>query len=224
MAARALVATGNLFLTPLYQLWKDFLAIFPSIVVAILLLILGYFIGWALGHAVRWLLEKAGLDDAVKKSGVTKEVGHTHIPNLVGELIKWFVFIIFLKVAVNILNLSAFSDLLVKFVEWLPHVLIALVIFFVGVALAHYVGLKIREHTKMRGMLIVAGLVRVVILYLVLVLGLAQLGIDVTLLQNAFLILLGALGLGFALAMGIGLGLGLRDHADDLVSHIRKNY
>lgn len=224
MAVQALVSTGNLFLQPLYQLWKDFIAIFPSIVVALLLLILGYFIGWAIGHAVRWLLEKAGLDDAVKRSHVTKEAGHTHIPNLLGELTKWFVFLIFLRYAVGVLNLSAISDLLGQFVQWLPHVLIALIIFFVGVALAHYVGIKIREHTKMRGMLIIAGLVRVVILYLVLVIGLSQLGLDVTVLQNAFLILLGALGLGFALAMGIGLGLGLRDHADELVSHVRKNY
>ena len=46
----ALVATGNLFLQPLYQLWQDFVSIFPSIVVALLLLVLGYFIGWAIGY------------------------------------------------------------------------------------------------------------------------------------------------------------------------------
>jgi len=222
--AGALVATGNLFLQPLYKLWQDFVSIFPSIVVAILLLVLGYFIGWAIGHAVKWLLNKAGLDDLIKKSGLTKEVGHTHVPNLVGELIKWFVFIIFLQVAVAVLNLSTLSNLLNDFVRWLPNILFATIIFFVGVALAHYVGMKVREHTKMRGMLIAAGILKVVILYLVLVIALHQIGIDVGILENAFLILLGALGLGFALAMGIGLGLGIRDHADGLVDSIKKNF
>ncbi|MBS3152044.1 hypothetical protein J4230_01400 [Candidatus Woesearchaeota archaeon] len=220
----ALLATGNLFLQPLYRLWQDFVSIFPSIVVAFLLLILGYFIGWAIGHAVKWLLDKAGLDNIIRKSGLTREVGHTHVPNLLGELVKWFVFIIFLQVAVDVLNLNTLSNLLNDFVRWLPNVLFAIIIFFAGIALAHYIGIKIREHTKMRGMLIAAGIVKVVILYLVLVIALHQIGIDVDILENAFLILLGALGLGFALAMGIGLGLGLRDHADEFVEKLRKNF
>src|SRR3990167_260967 len=220
----ALVATGNLFLQPLYRLWQDFVSIFPSIVVAFLLLILGYFIGWAIGHAVKWLLDKAGLDNIIRKSGLTREVGHTHVPNLLGELVKWFVFIIFLQVAVDVLNLNTLSNLLNDFVRWLPNVLFAIIIFFAGIALAHYIGIKIREHTKMRGMLIAAGIVKVVILYLVLVIALHQIGIDVDILENAFLILIGALGLGFALAMGIGLGLGLRDHADEFVEKLRKNF
>ncbi|MBI2148466.1 hypothetical protein HYU23_02205 [Candidatus Woesearchaeota archaeon] len=220
----SLLATGNLFLQPLFRLWQDFISIFPSIVVALLLLILGYFIGWAIGHAVKWLLDKAGLDNIVKKSGMTKEFGHTHIPNLLGELVKWFVFIIFLQVAVDVLNLNTLSNLLNDFVRWLPNVLFAIIVFFAGIGLAHYIGMKIREHTKMRGMLIAAGIVKVVILYLVLVIALHQIGIDVSILENAFLILLGALGLGFALAMGIGLGLGLRDHASDFVDKIKKNY
>ena len=87
-----------------------------------------------------------------------------------------------------------------------------------------YVDYKIREHTMMRGMLIVGGIVKVVILYLVLVIGLAQIGVEVSILESAFLILLGALGLGFALAMGIGLGLGLRSQADEFVDGIRKNF
>ncbi len=219
-----LVATGNLFLQPLYQLWQDFISIFPAIVVALLLLVLGYFIGWVISHVIKWLLIKAGLDTVIKKAGLTKEVGHTHVPNLLGELVKWFVFVIFLQVAVDVLNLSTLSGLLDDFVRWLPHVLIAVIIFFAGVALAHYVDMKIREHTKMRGMLIASGAIKVVILYIVLVIGLERIGVNASILENAFLILLGALGLGFALAMGIGLGLGLRDHAEDFWNNVRKNF
>ena len=220
----ALVATGNLFLQPLYQLWQEFVSIFPSIIVALLILIIGYFIGWLVGHVVKWLLEKVGLDTAVKKAGLTKEVGHTHLPSLLGELIKWFVFFIFLQVAVAVLNLSTLTCLLGDFVRWLPNVLIAVIIFFGGVALAHYVDLKIRSHTKMRGMLVAGGILKIVILYLALVIGLGQIGINVGVLENAFLILLGALGLGFALAIGIGLGLGLRKHSEGWVGNWKKHF
>lgn len=224
MAVQALATTGNLFLQPLYNLWQEFVSIFPSVVVALLILVVGYFIGWAVGHLVRWLLEKGGLDRAIKSSGLTKEFGHTHVPNLLGEIVKWFVFVIFLQVAVSILNLNTLSNLLDDFVRWLPNVLIAVIIFFAGVALAHYIDLKIRAHTKMRGMRVAAGIIKIVILYLVLVIGLSQVGVNVGVLENAFLILLGALGLGFALAFGIGMGLGLRHHADDFIGDLKKNF
>jgi|GEM_PF-852796 len=219
-----LLATGNLFIKPLFELWQNFVGIFPGVVVALLLLVLGYFIGWAIGSAVTWLLNQVGLDDVIKKSGLVKEIGHTHVPNLVGEVLKWFVFLIFLQVGVGVLNLSTLSTLLNDFVRWIPSVLFAILILFGGVALAHYVDLKVREHTKMRGMLIMAGVIKVIILYFALVMGLSQIGINVGILENSFLILLGALGLGFALALGIGLGLGLRDHADEFISGIKKNF
>jgi len=222
--ADPLTTTGNLFLQPLSQLWQRFVTIFPSMVVAILILIIGYFIGWVVGFVVKWLLDKAGLDTAVRKAGLTKEVGHTNMPNLLGDLVKWFVFIVFLQVAVSVLNLDTLSDLLGDFVRWLPNVLFAVIIFFGGVALAHYVDLKIRSHTKMRGMLVAGGVLKVVILYLALVIGLGQIGINVSVLENSFLILLGALGLGFALAVGIGLGLGMRKHAESAVGNWKKHF
>lgn len=219
-----LVATGNLFLQPLYQLWQNFVVVFPSIVVALLILVVGYFIGWAVGHFIKWLLTKAGLDEVVKKAGLTREVGHTHVPNLLGELVKWFVFVIFLQVAVSVMNLSVLSLLLDDFVRWLPNVLFAVIIFFAGVALAHFIDLKIREHTRMRGMLVAGGILKIVVLYIVLVIGLGQVGIDVGILENAFLILLGALGLGLAVALGIGLGLGLKKHSEEWLGRWKKHF
>ena len=69
LAVEGLVETGNLFLKPLYQLWLDFVSVFPSIVVAILLLILGYFVAFLIGHVVKWLLQKVGLDKYIKEAG-----------------------------------------------------------------------------------------------------------------------------------------------------------
>ncbi len=215
---------ANVLLEPLQQLWQEFIVVFPSIAVALLILILGYLIGWLIGHLVKWLLIKIGLDDVISKAGLSKEVGHTHVPNLIGELLKWFIFIIFLQVAVSILNLSTLSGLLDDFVRWLPNVLFAIMIFFGGVALAHYVDIKIRAHTQMRFMLVISGILKVVILYLSVVIGLGQIGINVDVLESAFLILLGAVGLGFALAMGIGLGLGMKKHSEAWIGTWKKNF
>lgn len=223
MALTALSETGSLILDPLYVLWYNFLAILPSIILALLILILGYCVAYLLGYVTRWILDKI-ISRPLRQAEVSKAIGHTNVASLIGELVKWFVFIVFLNVAVDILNLNVLSDLLASFVRWLPNVLIAVIIFFAGVALAHYVDLKIKEHTRMRGMITLSGVLKVVIVFLAVIIGLEQIGVDVGILQNSFLIILGSIGLGLALALGIGLGLGLRNEAEDIVKKMRKNF
>lgn len=223
MVLSALSSTGSLILDPLYVLWYNFLAILPSLILALLILILGYCVAYLIGHATRWILEKI-ISKPLREAEFSKAIGHTNVPSLLGEFVKWFVFIIFMNVAVDILNLSVLSDLLTSFVRWLPNLLIAVMIFFAGVALAHFIDMKIKEHTKMRGMILLSGILKVVVVFLAVLIGLQQIGVNVGILQNSFLIILGAIALGFALAMGIGLGLGLRGEAEDIVKKMKKNF
>ena len=222
MALESLTTTGQLVLDPFKVLLYTLLSILPGIILAILVLILGYVVAYLIGHLVKWGTEKA-VGRQLREAHLSRVVGHTNWASLVGELVKWFVFIIFLNVAVDILQIDTLSMLLQSFVRWLPNVLFAIIIFFAGVALAHYVDLKITEHTKMRGMKVVTGVIKGVIVFLVVLVALNQIGINVSVLQNAFLILIGALGLGLALALGIGLGLGLREEAHDIVQKFKKS-
>jgi len=218
----ALGKTGLLILDPLYKLWYSLVGIIPSLILAILIGVLGYAVAYLVGYLVRYGLEKL-VGKQLREAHLMKTVGHTDFPALVGELLKWFVFIIFLQVAVDVLNLNTLSALLDTFVRWLPNVLVAIIIFFTGVALAHYIDLKIREHTKMKGMMLISGIIKTVILFLVVLIGLKQIGVNVDILQNTFLLIVGAFALGIALALGIGLGLGLRNEAEDVVAKLRKN-
>jgi len=223
MAIEALTSTGNLILDPLYSLWNALVTTLPSIVVAILILILGYAVAYLFGYVVRVLLDKIGLNKHIREAALTKSVGHTNVPSLLGEITKWFIFLIFLQVAVSILNLSTLSAWLDTFVRWLPNLFVAVIIFFAGIALAHYVDLKIKEHSAMKGMNTVSAILKIVIIILVVLVGLKKIGVSVGLLENSFLIVLGAVGLGFALAVGIGLGLGLRREAEDVVKKFKRN-
>ena len=223
MAIEALTSTGNLILDPLYSLWNALVTTLQSLVVAILILILGYAVAYLIGYVIRVILDKIGLNKHIREAALTRTVGHTNVPSLVGEIAKWFVFLIFLQVAVSILNLSTLSTWLDTFVRWLPNLFVAIIIFFAGIALAHYVDLKIKEHSNMKGMNTVSAILKVVIMILVVLVGLKQIGVAVSLLENSFLIIIAAIGLGFALAVGIGLGLGLRREAEDVVKRFKKN-
>ena len=222
MVLESLKTTGNLLLDPFRILITSFLNILPGIVLALLVLVLGYIVAYFIGYLVKHGVEKA-VGRQLREAHLSRVMGHTNWASLIGELVKWFVFIIFLNVAVSLLQVQTLSNLLDSFVRWLPNVLFAIIIFFAGIALAHYVDIRITEHTKMKGMRTVTGIIKGVIIFLVVLVALDQIGVNVSVLQHAFLILVGALGLGFALAIGIGLGLGLKDEAHDVVKRFKKN-
>jgi len=212
------------FVDPLYTLWLSFKNVFPGLIAAIIILIIGYIIAMLLGHAVRIILEKVGLDQKVRKAKLVKNVGHIHLPKIFGEITKWYVFIIFLQVVVDILNLGTLTIVLGKFVAWLPNVIAAILIFLFGLALGHLVEMKIVEHSSMKGALLVSHIVKIVVLIIVTVVALKQMGVEVSLLENLILLIVGALAAGIALALGIGMGLGMKKDAEKWVDNFQKKH
>ncbi|MEK6974633.1 MAG: hypothetical protein AABW41_05355 [Nanoarchaeota archaeon] len=223
--SNGLEATGTAVLDPLYTLWLNFKTILPSLVAAVIVLIIGYFIALVIGHVVKLILEKIGLDARLKKSKMVGSIGHTHWSNVFGEITKWYIFIIFLQVAVDILAVGTLTSLLDRLVRWLPNAIAAILVFLVGITIAHVVDMKITEHTQMKGMKMVGSLLKVVIMLLATVIGLKQLGLEISLVENLILIVIASLAVGMALALGISLGLGMKnDAARWLMDFKRKNF
>jgi hypothetical protein len=221
MALDAISTTGSLILNPLISLWNSFVGILPGVIAAVIILIIGYFIALGIGHAIRILLEKAGLDSYLEKSKFAREVGHFNLSKVLGEISKWYIFLIFIQAGVDLLKLGTLSSLLNKFVLWLPNVIIAAIIVIFGVALAHFVSMKIEEHTMTKGVKFFSKLVKIVIYYVVLVIGLEQIGVEASILENSFLILVGALAIGLAVALGIGLGKAMQPEGREIVKDLK---
>lgn len=222
--AGILQETSSAIISPLGQIWLAIRDQLPGLVGAIIVLILGCFVAVILGHAVRVILEKLRVDDYVRKAHLTKTVGHTHIPGIAGELFKWYIIILFLQQVIDMIKLGQLSDLLRTFVLWLPNVIIAIVVFLFGLAVANYVKMKTEEHSRQRGTKAAGSILKVVIIIMVIIVALKQVGIDVGILENTFLLIVGALAVGIALALGIGMGLGLRKESENVVQQIKKNF
>lgn len=221
--ANLLTETTIAVLNPLQQLWLEAVRVVPNLVGAVLVLVIGVFVASILGHALRVLLEKTKLDQALRKAKLSKAFGHTNVPSLLGELLKWFVIIIFLEQAVSLVNLGTLTALLNAFVLWLPQLLVAIVVFLLGLAGAHFAEYKVLEHTNLKGMRAGAKVLKWVIVIVVALVSLRQIGVDVGVLENTFLVAVAALGAGVALALGIGLGLGLKKEAENVIKDVKKN-
>jgi len=221
MALDAISTTGSLILNPLISLWNGFVSILPGIIAAIIVLIIGYFVALGIGHAIKVLLEKAGLDSYLERSKFSKQVGHFNASRVLGEIVKWYIFLVFIQAAVELLKLGALSSLLNQFVLWLPNVILAAIIVIFGVSLAHFVSMKVEEHTLTKGVRFFSKLIKIVIYYVVLVIALQQIGVEASILENSFLIVLGAFAIGIAVALGIGLGRAMQPEGREIVKDLK---
>lgn len=222
MPMDSLTATGQLVLNPFVSLANSFVNILPGLIIAVLLVIVGWFVALALGKLVTYVLEKSGLDKLMAGSAFTGSVGNTMLSGLFGEITKWFVFLVFLPQVLVNLRLGVLSDLLTSFVIWLPNLLAGAIIVIFGVALAHIVGMKIEEHTSMKGVKLLSKIVKTSLVVIVTIVALDQIGIDVSLVKNLILILVGTFAVAFAIAFGIGVSKGLQKDSDHIVKHIKE--
>jgi len=134
-----------------------------------------------------------------------------------GEVAKWYVFLIFLQAGVDLLDLGTLSLYLDRFVMWLPNVIIASLLVIFGLIVIHIICRKIEEHTEMNGVEFISKLVKVVLITLIVIISLQQIGVNVNILENLVLLIVGAVAIGIAIALGIGLGGALKDDGRNIV-------
>jgi len=216
-------AAENL-LNPLITLWNSFVSIFPGLIAAIFILIIGYLLALIISHVVKIVLQRIGVDKALLKLKLPQAMGKIKVSSVLGLITKWYIFIIFIQAAADTVNLGTLSVLLTQFALWLPQLIVAVLAVLLGLFLAHYVSNLIERESQMKGIKYISTLFRVMIMFVAIVIALQQIGVEVSILQNTFLVVLGSIGIGFALAIGLAFGLGLKDKAGDMYESIKKNF
>lgn len=209
-------------LNPLISLWNSFVLLVPSLVAGIIILVLGYAIAYIIGHAIKLVLAKLKIDHKIEQAKISKAIGYVKLSSLLGELVKWYIFIIFLQAAADVLDLGSLTEILMKFVLWVPNLIASLLIVIFGLLLAQLVKVKVEEHAKTSLARTASNILMGVISAIAIIIALDQLGIEVGLLQNIVMVAVASLGLGIAIAVGLSFGLGNKREANEILRDIRK--
>lgn len=208
------------------ELWFAFLSILPSILGAIAIFIFGLFVSEIVGRLATKILENLRLDAGVEKSGakiILERIGlKMKVSKVLGLLVTWFLYLVFLIAIADVLKLTQVTDFLKAVVLYLPNVLISVIILIVGTLLAGLAGRAVRETAsaaKYRHADIVAAVAKWSILIFTLMVALNQLNIASDMIQVLFT----GVVFMFALAGGLAFGLGGKDKAAELLKKITKN-
>jgi hypothetical protein len=181
----------------------------PSVLGAIGLLLLG----WLVGRLLRaWITRFVGmlerrfraqiLDSATARLGVERKASE-----IIGSLVFWSVFIVFLGAATDALGLPVLSTWLAGLALFLPRLLLAMLIVLAGILAGALARDAIWATMQASGLAFDRALGRIAqaaIIIAATITGVDQIGIDSTFLTGATMIGLGALLGGCALAFGLG--------------------
>jgi len=187
-----------------------------AIVGAIILLIIGLILGRVLGKVVRLVLDKIGVDTMVSKAGVGDTIEKTgwSISKIFDVVIRWFIYIIFIMAAVNVLNVQYLSDFMTALALYFPRLIIAAIILIVGMILITFAMKWIEETLGSHEILladIIAPVLKAIMVVIVLVLAMEQLLINMQIIYTFLVPLAWGIGIGIGVAIGIAVGWGGRE-------------
>ncbi len=212
--------TGAAIVSPIVRIFDSIVGQIPFLIGAIVVLIVGYFVGLALGHVTRVILLRLGLDKWIEREQITKKKVHASL--MIGEFVKWFTFIVFLTQAVALVKFDSIANLLERFTLWLPNVLWAAAVMIVGIGISHFVESRIDRATELSSVRFTAKVLKGILVIIFVVVGLKLVIPEISLLENLIMIIIGALAVGIALALGIGFGLGFKKEAEGMLREIKK--
>lgn len=202
---------NTLIFEQLLDMWTKFTSWVPGILASLLVLLLGLVLARLMTTLVSRLLSKINLDKHTSLIGLNEiftRVGFGKSPShVINFVIYWSVILVFVMMAASILKLQALSDVLGRFLLFMPKVGVSILVMFGGVLFArlmHEVVSNCATSNNIQGGTHLANLTHTVIIIFAALMALEQLGIRMTLIESSINIILGSVGLAFAIAVGFG--------------------
>jgi len=210
--------------------WYDgIVAILPVVIGAVLILVIGWIAGRLLGKAVRMVLDKLKVDSLFSDSSFLKALAGAGITisYIFDVVIRMFVYLIAVLAAVDLLNLDYLSALMKDIVEYIPHIIVFVMIVLVGFILIDYFAdflLKFHPTANVDLMAPVILLMRVFLYFVVAIFALSQLKLDLTIIYTFLTPVAWGIGIGLGAAIAIVFWFGLKERGAWIMDQLVNTY
>lgn len=219
--------TGEVIAFSLQDLYVRLVAFLPGVVVAIVVLILGWVIGIGLGNLVQKLLEAIKVDTLANSLGLDRLSARTEKKLSVAKfgnwLIKWFFIVATFLAAADILGLDQVSSFLyTQVIPYFGNVIVAVAIMLIGMLAAKFLQGVVRHSLAASGLRTsdtLALITKWSILIFTFLAALNQLNVGDQFVADLFRAVVAMI----AIAGGLAFGLGGKDHARKALDAIEKD-
>ncbi len=216
---------GSVLTTSFQNLWVGVITFIPNLIVAIVILLIGWAIGAivqkGIAHFMKMIqfdeaLRKAGFEDLVRRSGLNLNSG-----KFLGALVKYFIIVVFLIASFDVLGLNQVTLFLQQVVMgYLPQLIIAVLILLVGGVVGDVLSRIVIASARTAGLgsaSFLGVVTRWAVWIFVLLVALDKMGITGPIVQTLFT----GVVVAISLALGLAFGLGGQDAASRTIERIR---
>ena len=196
-------------------------AFIPNLLSGIVILLIGIVIASFVKRLLTEIFKAIKIDVYLKRYGIPEAKKEFSWTNILAEIARWFILILFLIPTAEIWGLPQVATILNTFLLYIPNVFVAAIIGLVGLVFARLASDVVVASTRELAPEVsktVASVVRIAITVFVLLAVLNQLGVA----QDLIHILFTGIVAMFALAGGLAFGLGGKDFAKSLLEGLRK--
>jgi hypothetical protein len=193
----------------------------PQFLGGLVILIVGFIVAAILRAVVVRLFRYLNLERWFKRAGMDRVIQFGDWPNILAEIVRWAVIIIFLIPAVEAWGLPQVTAVLNQLLFFLPNVFVAVVVGFVGLAIANILADVVKTSTLGLGHSssnLLANIAKYSLLFFTGLIILNQLGVAADLVKILFTGIVAML----ALAGGLAFGLGGQDKARQLLDNLNQ--
>ena len=192
------------------EVWTSVIIFIPLLLGAILIFLIAWIIAAALAKVIEEIVRALRIDQVLTHLEVHKPFERAgwrlNIGAFFGGLVKWFVILMGLMAASNILNLGEVSQFLRDILRYIPNVAVAALILVIAAFVADGAEKFVRGSAEMAGRrgAFIGLIIRWAIWVFALLAALLQLGIAPALVQTLITGVVAALAISFGLAFGLG--------------------
>jgi Conserved TM helix len=194
----------------LQELARGFAHYLPRLIVMLIVAFLGWVVAYLLKVLVRSILRLTKFSKLLENAGAAQLLNQAALPSsteLLSQVVFWVAWVGFILLGVSVLGIVGLREYISRFFLFLPRLLVALVILFVGLLVASFfsrAALLAAVNANFRSSRLLSILIRVTISIFALSMVFEVLGVAEETMLIAFGTAFGAVMLGLAIAFGIG--------------------
>ena len=203
---------GDVLRTSFQGLWTGVLMFIPNLIVALVILLIGWFIGHivakGISHFMKMIkfdeaLRRAGFENLVQKSGINLNSGA-----FLGGIVKYFIIVVFLIASFDVLGLNQVTNFLQQIVTgYLPQLIIAVLILLVGGVVGDLISRVVTASAKTASLTqanFLGTVSKWAVWVFAILVALSQMGIAGAFIQTLFTGFVVAVSLALGLSFGLG--------------------
>lgn len=187
--------------SPITNVVGSFLAMIPSILGAIIVLVVGLFIAKLVKELLIPVLKALKVDDFQAKAGI-KAKENTSFSVIIANIVYAVIALVVIVQSLNMLNLPILTRVGTSIIDYLPAILSVIIVLAIALFLANTVeSLIAKKFPKAKGAAFAA---KVAIYVIAAFMCLSQLNIAAEIVNATFILVVAALCVAFAISFGVG--------------------